>query len=114
MFVTGGGDKRRRTEISERPSGTGRSIKKIMPTRDYKESLFEDLKDPEFVVAYLNAALEEETQEVFYSISEMLLMPGEGLASSRQRRVWRAKLCTACSASMVTRNCRALKRSCKF
>jgi probable addiction module antidote protein len=37
----------------------------IMPTRDYKESLFEDLEDPEFVVAYLNAALEEGTQEVF-------------------------------------------------
>jgi DNA-binding phage protein len=37
----------------------------IMPTRDYKESLFEDLKDPEFVVAYLNAALEKETHEVF-------------------------------------------------
>jgi len=36
-----------------------------MPTRDYKESLFEELKDPEFVVAYLNAALEEETQDVF-------------------------------------------------
>jgi len=55
----------RRTEISERPSGTGRSVKKIMPTRDYKESLFEELKDPEFVVAYLNAALEEGTQDVF-------------------------------------------------
>jgi probable addiction module antidote protein len=39
--------------------------KKIMPTRDYKESLFEDLKDPKFVVAYLTAALEEGTQEVF-------------------------------------------------
>src|SRR5262244_702823 len=36
-----------------------------MPTRDYKESLFEELKDPEFVVAYLNAALEEETQDIF-------------------------------------------------
>ena len=36
-----------------------------MPTRDYTESLFEDLKDPEFVVAYLNAALEEGTQEIF-------------------------------------------------
>ena len=55
----------RRTEISEKPSGIGRSIKKIMPTRDYKESLFEELKAPEFVVAYLNAALEEETQGVF-------------------------------------------------
>ena len=36
-----------------------------MPTRDYKESLFEDLQDPEFAVAYLNAALEEGTYEVF-------------------------------------------------
>jgi probable addiction module antidote protein len=36
-----------------------------MPTRDYKESLFEDLQDPEFAVAYLNAALEEGTHEVF-------------------------------------------------
>ena len=36
-----------------------------MPTRDYKESLFEDLRDPEFAVAYLNAALEEGAQEVF-------------------------------------------------
>src|SRR5262245_10863400 len=50
----------------------------------------------------------------FYSISEMLLMPGEGLASSPQRRIWRVKLCTACSASMVTPNCQALKKSCKF
>jgi probable addiction module antidote protein len=36
-----------------------------MPTRDYKESLFEDLRDPEFAVAYLNAALEDGTHEVF-------------------------------------------------
>ena len=36
-----------------------------MPTRDYKESLFEDLKYPEFAVAYLNAALDEGTHEVF-------------------------------------------------
>jgi probable addiction module antidote protein len=36
-----------------------------MPTKDYKESLFEDLQDPEFAVAYLNAALEESSSEVF-------------------------------------------------
>jgi probable addiction module antidote protein len=36
-----------------------------MPTRDYKTSLYEDLQDPEFVVAYLNAALEEGSQDVF-------------------------------------------------
>ncbi len=36
-----------------------------MPTRDYKESLFEDLQDPEFAVAYLNAALEESSSDVF-------------------------------------------------
>jgi probable addiction module antidote protein len=36
-----------------------------MPTRDYKESLFEDLRDPEFAVAYLNAALEEPSSDVF-------------------------------------------------
>jgi probable addiction module antidote protein len=36
-----------------------------MPTKDYKESLFEDLQDPEFVVAYLNAALEEPSSDVF-------------------------------------------------
>jgi len=54
-----------RTEISEKPRDTGRSVKQTMPTRDYKESLFEDLQDPEFAVAYLNAALEEGTHEVF-------------------------------------------------
>jgi putative addiction module killer protein len=32
-----------RTEISEKPGDTGRSLKQTMPTRDYKESLFEDL-----------------------------------------------------------------------
>ncbi|MEE8303132.1 MAG: addiction module antidote protein [Candidatus Tectomicrobia bacterium] len=36
-----------------------------MPTRDYKASLFEDLQDPEFAVAYLNAALEEGSHDVF-------------------------------------------------
>jgi probable addiction module antidote protein len=36
-----------------------------MPTRDYKLSLYEELQDPEFAVAYLNAALEEGSQEVF-------------------------------------------------
>jgi probable addiction module antidote protein len=36
-----------------------------MPTKDYKESLFEDLQDPEFAVAYLNAALEESSSDVF-------------------------------------------------
>ncbi len=36
-----------------------------MPTRDYTTSLYEDLQDPEFAVAYLNAALEEGSQEVF-------------------------------------------------
>jgi probable addiction module antidote protein len=36
-----------------------------MPTKDYKEALFEDLRDPEFAVAYLNAALEEGAQDVF-------------------------------------------------
>jgi probable addiction module antidote protein len=36
-----------------------------MPTRDYKESLFEDLQDPEFAVAYLNAAQEEASSDVF-------------------------------------------------
>jgi probable addiction module antidote protein len=37
-----------------------------MPTKDYKESLFEDLQDPDFAVAYLNAALEESSSEVFH------------------------------------------------
>ncbi|ETW95432.1 addiction module antidote protein [Candidatus Entotheonella palauensis] len=36
-----------------------------MPTRDYKTSLYEELQDPEFAVAYLNAALEEGSQDVF-------------------------------------------------
>ena len=36
-----------------------------MPTRDYKESLFADLQDAEFAVAYLNAALAEGAPEVF-------------------------------------------------
>lgn len=36
-----------------------------MPTRDYKLSLYEDLQDPEFAIAYLNAALEEGSQDVF-------------------------------------------------
>jgi probable addiction module antidote protein len=36
-----------------------------MPTRDYKESLFEDLQDSEFAIAYLNAALQEASPEVF-------------------------------------------------
>jgi probable addiction module antidote protein len=36
-----------------------------MPTKDYKESLFEDLQDPDFAVAYLNAALEVSSSEVF-------------------------------------------------
>jgi probable addiction module antidote protein len=36
-----------------------------MPTRDYKLSLYEDLQDPEFAVAYLNAALEEGSQDIF-------------------------------------------------
>src|SRR5262245_4584500 len=54
-----------RTETSEKPGDTGESLRKTMPTRDYKESLFADLRDPEFAVAYLNAALEEGTHEVF-------------------------------------------------
>ena len=33
--------------------------------KDYKDALFEDLHDPEFAVAYLNAALEEDTPDVF-------------------------------------------------
>ncbi len=36
-----------------------------MPTRDYKASLYEELQDPELAVAYLNAALEEDSQDVF-------------------------------------------------
>ena len=36
-----------------------------MPLKDYKDGLFEDLRDPEFAVAYLNAALEEDTPDVF-------------------------------------------------
>ena len=36
-----------------------------MPLKDYKDGLFEDLRDLEFAVAYLNAALEEETPDVF-------------------------------------------------
>jgi probable addiction module antidote protein len=33
--------------------------------KDYKEALFEELRDPEFAVAYLNAALEEDAPDVF-------------------------------------------------
>ena len=36
-----------------------------MPTKDYNTSLYEDLQDPEFAVAYLNAALEDGSQDVF-------------------------------------------------
>ena len=36
-----------------------------MPMKDYKEALFEELRDPEFAVAYLNAALEEDTPDIF-------------------------------------------------
>jgi probable addiction module antidote protein len=36
-----------------------------MPTRDYNISLYEELQDPAFAVAYLNAALEEDSQDVF-------------------------------------------------
>jgi probable addiction module antidote protein len=36
-----------------------------MPVRDYKDGLWADLQDPEFAVAYLNAALEENAPEVF-------------------------------------------------
>lgn len=36
-----------------------------MPVRDYKDGLWADLQDPEFAVAYLNAALEEDAPEVF-------------------------------------------------
>jgi probable addiction module antidote protein len=36
-----------------------------MPMQDYKDGLFEDLRDPEFAVAYLNAALEEDAPDVF-------------------------------------------------
>ena len=36
-----------------------------MPLRDYKDGLFADLQDPEFAVAYLNAALEDASPEVF-------------------------------------------------
>lgn len=36
-----------------------------MPMKDYKDMLFEELHDPEFAVAYLNAALEEDTPDVF-------------------------------------------------
>ena len=35
-----------------------------MPTIDYKELLFEDLKDPDYAAGYLTAALEE-GQDVF-------------------------------------------------
>lgn len=51
--------------ISVRPYATGRSFKLSMPVRDYKDGLFADLQDPEFAVAYLNAALEEDAPEVF-------------------------------------------------
>lgn len=40
-------------------------IKKAMRTKDYKESLFEDLRDPEFAVEYLNSALADGSHEVF-------------------------------------------------
>jgi probable addiction module antidote protein len=33
--------------------------------KDYKEALFEELRDPAFAVAYLNAALEEGAPDVF-------------------------------------------------
>jgi probable addiction module antidote protein len=33
--------------------------------KDYKEALFEELRDPEFAVAYLNAALAEDAPNVF-------------------------------------------------
>jgi probable addiction module antidote protein len=36
-----------------------------MPTSDYKLSLYDDLQDPEFAVAYLNAALEKGSQDVY-------------------------------------------------
>ena len=34
-------------------------------TQDYVEGLREDLKDPQEAAAYLNAALEEESEDVF-------------------------------------------------
>jgi probable addiction module antidote protein len=54
-----------KTAISETLNGTGGSLRKSMPTKDYKESLFENLRVPEFAAACLNAALEGEAQEVF-------------------------------------------------
>lgn len=36
-----------------------------MATRDYKESLFEELRDPDFAIEYLNAALEDGSHAIF-------------------------------------------------
>jgi len=50
-----------------------------MPTREYKLSLYADLQDPAFAVAYLNAALEEGTQEVFLLHLRDLVEAGGGM-----------------------------------
>ena len=48
-------------KISEKHSGIGRTIKrkKITPTIDYNQHLFQDLKDVEYAAGYLTAAIEE-------------------------------------------------------
>ena len=40
-------------------------MSKIRPCTDYKKELLKDLKKPEYVAEYLNAAIEDGSREVF-------------------------------------------------
>jgi hypothetical protein len=88
-------------------SDIGRSSKKIMPLRDYKDGLFADLQDPEFAVAYLNAALEDPSPEVFLL---HLRDVAEAWGSSPLTPNLPGKHYIACSVPRGTRNSRVWTR----
>jgi hypothetical protein len=69
-----------RMETSDRHKPIGPSSSKGCPmhnrTKDYRESLLQDLQDPREAAAYLTAALEERDSAVFLlALRGMWLMP---------------------------------------
>ena len=79
------------------PNAIGRSVKTIMPLRDYKDGLMADLRDPEFAVAYLNAALEDDSPQVFLLHLRDVAEAWGGLGNSPATPNSPGKRCIACS-----------------